>query len=388
MNRDDEKQRREVFDHMWALKKRIERNELLPRPISYALSELHYRRYRFCEIGYLKVGLYPETTMEIEGYVKGAIAQVNAIAETYPAYANELRVDESVLSSFDDLRALGAQTKSGQISVDEFLDGCQAIMADMNSKMMAPFQNLDREYGTYYMPSEEFINDFNALIDNTKEQMRTIAARNSHKTVSDCFPMLMASLSNLERSDMDYQMEHSFREKILDRGLSTFAEEALVGLAIDRHRFHARGFVQTFLHPDDGGNDLLNLIVDFYLLRGCAGDEQSFLMPDFDINEYVEQMKELGVEAAESAYRQPELTDIVSRFCDVRNELDDKIVDYLKTIDEELGCKIAPSLKKRENSNLNFVDRSVEQIQRAIETEQRKTERKMARNRRYAHEEI
>jgi hypothetical protein len=98
-----------------------------------------------------------------------------------------------------------------------------------------------------------------------------------------------------------------------------------------------------------------------------SNGRQDFLAPSFDLDDYIEQLKWVANCAKDFNFEEPYLTDAIHGFNEIREDLDNKIIDYLKTIDENCGVKIAPN--KVHRATVDVENRTRSQICGALHRE-------------------
>lgn len=356
----------------------------LPRPVAQAVNKMYELRHQFYNIGFSKFFTKPDDVSALEGYMKATFDQFIALGETYPQFQEALDFDDRVLNVFDKIRYCGnkASKRNNKTLYRQEVERCHQLKDQMNEEILGIFERMDAQFGTMYTPSEQLRAGEEALGKDVKElmtlnmdnhinniQMALISREDEDITTED-LKTLNVTLAKIEREEIDFIMETKTKNALKRTGLSNTAKEAIIGLSTDRHHFHSHGFPELFIHPDQE-HDLVNRMLDNYVILKYEAQKsngrQDFLKPSFDLDDYVEQLKWVANCAKEFNFEEPYLSDAITGFNQIREELDDKILEYLKVIDENCGVKIAPN--KIHRATVDVENRTRSQICGALHRE-------------------
>ena len=363
----------------------LRKSNVLPRPLAQSLNKLYELRHQFYNIGFSKFFTKPDDEVALEGFMKATLDQLTALGETYPQFQEALDFDERALNIFDKIRYCGnkASRRNNKTLYRQEVERCHQLKDQLNNEILGIFARVDEQAGTLFTPSERLLAGEKTLGNEVKELM-TLNMDNHINNIQmalmsredeDITPMdlrtLNVTLAKIEREEIDYIMETKTKNALRGTGLSATAKDAIIGLSTDRHHFHSHGFPELFIHPEQE-HDLVNRMLDNYVILKYEAQKSNgrkdFLAPNFDLEDYMEQLKWVATCAKDFNFEEPYLTDAIHGFNEIREELDNKIIDYLKTIDENCNVKIAP--KKVVRASVDVEGRTRSQICGALHREQ------------------
>ena len=321
--------------------------------------------------------------------MKATLNQLAALGETYPAFKDALDFDDRILNVFDKIKYCGnkASKKTNKTLYRQEVDRCHMFKEQINDAIIEIFEKVDAIADTRYAPSAQLRAGEEALGKEVKELMNwnmdnhinniqiALMSKEDEDITANDLRTLNNMLAKIEREEIDFIMETKTKNALRGSGLSSDAKFAIIGLSTDRHHFHSHGFPDLFIHPERE-HDLVNRMLDnFAILKYEATKSRSHkecLTPNFDLEDYFEQLKWVANCAKECNFEEPYLTDAIHGFNEIREELDNKIIDYLKTIGDACNVSLAPS--KTVRATVDVENRTRSQICGALHREQKAME--------------